>query len=202
MNWSVRITEYMISDNTICEDDRSLYIYAFSRIFSSLVSFIIVITIGIMTHCIKNTVIIMLTFWTMRRYSGGFHLKQPVLCMISSVFVLYGTVLISVYMDSSICYAIGFFISCIAIFFLSPVEHSNNPLNSEERNRYRKIARVLTGFIIIVCAVLSMFDAESELKSILIGYILCAVLQSLAAIISHISNTKNFKFINKKGFKL
>lgn len=101
-----------------------------------------------------------IVFTYLRAYCGGYHCKSYLSCTCFYVFIVTSSILLSQYMIPSISIFLALF-STLSLFILSPVQNENNRLNSIDRKKYKKTARIricLTGCLyILICSIKYMY---------------------------------------------
>ena len=144
---SKAVTNAMIERHAIDPAEREIYEYGFQITFSSVISFISAMAIGLLFGRPLAMLLFLICFASMRMYSGGYHARSYLLCFFEllglSVVVMLTTrgveqLLIEVIKRGSISLMIA---STIVVFALAPVDHENAPLSSQELHRYKRIVR-------------------------------------------------------------
>lgn len=133
---------YKVSKKIACKvfgaDDENLeeYIYGIELFFSSFVSTILMLIIGICINSLIESIIFMVSFSTLRIYTGGYHSKSFLLCNISTLTVYIINILAYKLLFE---YLVGMYISIpifvitfMLILIFSPVENENNQLEKAE----------------------------------------------------------------------
>lgn len=133
---------YRVSEKIACKvfgtDDENLeeYIYGIELFFSSFVSTILMLIIGICISFLVESIIFIVSFSALRIYTGGYHSKSFLMCNISTIIVYIISVLsykflfkyiVELYISIPV-----FVITFILILFFSPVKNENNPLDKSE----------------------------------------------------------------------
>ena len=82
------IVKWLLSAGAISSNEQEIYEYAVYSVIFSVAPLFLVFVIGSFLDIALEGVIFLLPFLLIRKFSGGFHLKSPVVCFISSVTVL------------------------------------------------------------------------------------------------------------------
>lgn len=171
------ITVWLINNGVIEENEEALYMYATYSFFVSVAPLFIAIIFGILAGQVVHSIIIIIPFMVIRKFSGGYHTKHPWSCMICSSILL----LFCIYISSNINWNVGFEIVTIvsigSLLAFSPIDSENRRLDVSEKTRYRKLTSYLTGLFTVLIAVLYLLKLRSYAICISIGLILTAGLQ-------------------------
>ncbi|MCM0647730.1 accessory gene regulator B family protein [Clostridium swellfunianum] len=144
------ITIVLLRNKIIDMDDRDIYIYGLQVILSTLIVTGSLLTLGIIFHEIPLTLGFMLTFISLRTYTGGYHANKFNSCFTISMTIYLGQLLLSYIVPNDLKITVGIscvIISSLIIYKLSPIEHKNNPLSQNEKTKYRKISRIIIAII-------------------------------------------------------
>lgn len=154
-NISNILTNYIIKNGNIEEEDRDIYEYGFHSaiaMISNTATFLLICYIFNMFH---EGIVYGILFMILRVYAGGVHLSSNIRCYILSSTVLIGTLILIKYtmMNDGLMLVLSAFSSAI-IYFLSPVEDKNKPLDDVERREYKKRTRTILKLDIFLFIVL------------------------------------------------
>ena len=147
-NW---ITEKMISNNTICDDEREVYVYCINCVLETVFMWITMLFIGIVTKRIYEALLFNVYFFIIRSKAGGFHAKTFARCYFLSV-ATYSLVL---YLSICLCESNGilqYSAASVVVLLLAPVDSANKPIEKSReilRNVKFKIATISIIFGII-----------------------------------------------------
>lgn len=85
---SGKIAQRLCLSEIISEDEYELYQYAVFSIMSTIIPLIMVMTIGGILGLMKNGIVMIIPFLTIRKFCGGFHAKREWICILLSVIVV------------------------------------------------------------------------------------------------------------------
>lgn len=140
---STRLTEKLLSNGTICDEDKELYIYGLFMLLSQLMFFIITCIFGLVLNCLIESVIFYIAFQFIRKYAGGYHAATETRCEILSTLSILACIavisLTKVY-DFQTALLIISVISTVCIFILCPIDTLEKPLSDKEFKYFRKIS--------------------------------------------------------------
>lgn len=174
---AVKIADWLIECNAIPESDRELYEYALYSIFVTLSPVILVIGIGFLFGAVWRSILIILPFSVIRKYSGGYHTKKLGRCLITSSLLLVLCIVLSFSIQCNwilICITAG---AIISLAYFSPIENENRILNKEEHIRYKKTVIMLVSIFFIIDLLLLLLHSYTGTICISIGINLSACLQ-------------------------
>ena len=134
------------------EEKREIVRYGIERSKVIILSFLVTLTLGYWMGIFFQSLIFCLSFYTLRRYAGGYHAETQGRCYIISLI----TVLISFcyikLAECSMTVNIIVQVICLAfIFTLAPVENRTRRLDAAEQKRYRKKTRINIVTIFCIC---------------------------------------------------
>jgi accessory gene regulator B len=142
---SKRISSFFIINNIVKDDDREVYEYSFEILISTILNFLAVIVIAIITKRIVETMIYLLGFIPLRTIAGGYHAKTHFRCFMILMATYMSFLLIVRFVPVNWMdwiTIVSAFLSFVLIFWLSPVEDSNKPLSEKEKNTFRIKSRI------------------------------------------------------------
>lgn len=147
-----KITSFLIYNKTIDEKEYDLYLYGFKTLIAFIINIIAILFIGYILNVFKETALFLLCYCPIRQFTGGYHADNYKKCLLSFVIIYIANrsmiEALAYYKLENIIILI-LFISYIGIYLLSPLEHRNNPLNKNERKRYRKVAIFLSSIVLL-----------------------------------------------------
>ena len=157
---STHLTEKLLSNGTISDEDKDLYIYGLFMLFSHLMFFIIACIFGLILGCIFESIIFYIAFQFIRRYAGGYHAKTETRCEImSALSILCCIVLIkcSKMYDINIVLISTSLVFAVLIFTFCPLDTPEKPLTDKEHKYFRKISLIILSLIIVAIIVSFIF---------------------------------------------
>lgn len=136
--------QYMLKNKIIQPDLFDVYCYGTELLLSFVMSTSIIVILGIVCQRITQTIVFLVLFIFLRRFTGGYHANTYLVCKAFTV----GTyiVVISLSEISTVTTA-HFFLTALLgtsiIFIWGPIENPNKPLTLLEKKKYKTIALVL-----------------------------------------------------------
>lgn len=177
------ITNYLICEKVIKDDDREIYQYGFEQVFSSLLNIETMLLLGIILGKIYQSLVLILSFMALRSYSGGYHANTPLHCYLLTVMSISAALSIMKFItiDRFICLGL-LVLSSVVILLLSTIGSKNKPLDEIEKIIYRKKTIIVWSVEICVAIVFIILD----ITEIHIAIMLAQVIISIALIFGNL----------------
>lgn len=157
--------------------DRELYEYAIYSIFLTMSPLLLAIVFGYLFGAVWQSVLIILPFVVVRKFSGGYHAKKAGICLISSSLLLVLCIILSFCVECNWMLLFVTILSAISLMSFSPIGSKNRLLSRDEQVYYKKITAVIVVSFVIIDLLLFMFHLYASVVCISIGLILSAGLQ-------------------------
>ncbi len=171
------IVGWLISCEALEESDKELYVYALYSVIISLAPLIFALGVGILMGHVGKSILIILPFMIIRKFSGGYHTKNSGTCFIFSCLLLFLCIKLS---NAIICKEILLSVTVaasVSLIHFSPIENENRILSQKEHCSYRKVTILLVVLFQIIDIVLFMNNFSEYFVCISFGIILVAGLQ-------------------------
>ena len=156
----------------------------------------LVIIIGLFCGDLCASVLLILPYIFLRKFSGGYHFKSPRVCLVVSSLILWLFAQIAIF---AVCYhidtcAIVLFIGAsLSIIIFSPTESSSRKLTRKERAFFKRVVIVEIVFITTVVIILSMSERREIFIPICFGVVLVALLQLL-----QVASNRYYRFFHRR----
>lgn len=141
--WSEKITDYLIVNETVLEEDRELYEFGIRETIAILQNLLCTVFIALLFGKIVETIYFLCAFIILRSFAGGFHASSELKCFICSIFLIvlveHIFVLVSINKILMFCWIIANYI----IISYAPIESKNKPISISERVNYRYRVRCI-----------------------------------------------------------
>lgn len=143
---SSRIVKWLEQEGAISGEDNGLFSYAVYSLLFGLLPIFIVTLLGLAFGMLREGLLMITPFMLIRKFSGGYHLDSPPICIILS------TALLALAMGSVKLIDQGGYIKFLTVFVslsvvclctFSPVENSARKLTDKERRLFHIIACIL-----------------------------------------------------------
>lgn len=153
---SKKITNTLIHKNSISKDDRELYEYGFFMLLSNLYFTVITCLFGLIFGVFFESIVFFVSFMLIRKYAGGFHAKTEAQCQIFSTVSIFLSILIIRYVNlekMSVLFLVLTAIASVLIFAFAPLDTPEKPLDTKEKNYFKKISYIILTILDILFVV-------------------------------------------------
>ena len=168
------IITWLIHQQAIQERDRELYTYALYNMVLLIIPLGLTVIFGEIIGNVKQGIVMMLPFITLRKYSGGYHAKTPLRCMIISSLLLFLCIKITSGISCSWRLLLFTVIMGVSLVLLSPVDSDKRKLDKQQKRKYRKVVCVLVLFFLAFTVGLKEIHMEKYAVSVAVGICLSA----------------------------
>lgn len=189
------LTEKLLSNGTIIDEDKELYIYGLFMLISHLMFFIIACIFGLILGCIFESIIFYIAFQFIRRYAGGYHASTETRCEIFSTLSILASIVaikLSKIYDFQTVLLLITILSAVCIFVFCPLDTPEKPLSDKEFNYFRKVSWIILFVIIVAIIVSYIFKFQMVTVPCCLSLILESILLA-AGKIKRVSQKKNVK---------
>lgn len=138
--------KWLEQEGAISAKDKELFSYAvYSLLFGLLPVFIITI-LGLAFGMLREGLLMIFPFMLIRKFSGGYHLNSPKLCIsFSTALIAFSMRFIKLISCGGLLPLLTVLVtlSVVCLCAFSPVENSSRKLTEKERKLFRKVACIL-----------------------------------------------------------
>lgn len=194
------IVKWLIKNETITEEDGELYEYAAYSLLTTLAPLFLAMVIGCIIGSLTTSIVLILPFMVIRKFSGGFHAKHAWTCMCCSCGLLTVCFLAASELRFHVWLGIITADAVLSLIIFSPVDSENRRLQPEEKKEYKqKAGRIALGILGMI-ALLLLLGAEELAVHGAVGLIMAAGLQ-VPCVLQHVFRkiTVRMKKYTKKG---
>ena len=183
-----KISEALISNGIIQEDDMELYQYGLELLLSDVFIGASMLVIGTITGQLAGSLLFCFSFYTLRAYCGGYHCKSFEQCCFVTIGIFTSFLVSLAFLKINVIMTAATAICACICYKYSPVQHRNRVLSTEEMFRCRSISRVLILISILVYTV-------AIIKGLIIPYmcISCALIATGILIILYKMEDANYE---------
>lgn len=141
-------------------EDSIFYQYGFEILIDAVLQTILLLIIGILLGKPMETLVFLIIFTSIRKYSGGYHANTKLKCTLTSTFVMLISIGLPIIFENRIIYALLALLAIIIIWIFAPVEHPNRPLTDDTIKHCRIYSRALTLVLGVVILVLNIYKPK------------------------------------------
>ena len=139
------IVAWQMKRGILKKEDQALYQYAYELLLNQGINIAAAILIAVLFKMPYVVLTFLAAYIPLRSYAGGYHANTNWGCTVVSALMLC---LACAVIDFTRIYpaygwCIGFAVSGVFVFLVSPVEDFNKPLAEEEVIHYRRMSRIL-----------------------------------------------------------
>lgn len=168
------VATLFINNGIADEEDRDIYIYSVNVLLYNVATFIFILVLSFLFHNVIETLVFLLTFVSLRRYTGGYHAETRIKCFLASVTVYVLAVIVGTYFTDRgavwILSLVMIICSCMLILF-SPINSDKMQFSENKMNKFRVKSRVSLGILLVLACVLYYFQLSEYAVYISLGII-------------------------------
>lgn len=172
-----KVTYWLTSCGVIEKEDKELYSYAIQSFLMSLSPLMMAVGFGIVMGCVRQSVMIVIPFMIIRKFSGGFHTKHAWTCFVWSCLLVFMCIVLSLYIRGGWILASVTVGSSVSLVIFSPIDNENRVLSLEEQGLYKKITAIFVVVFVLIDLLFAYLHLFEYAVCISIGIILSAGLQ-------------------------
>lgn len=171
------VAEWLIQKQAIEETERELYEYAVHSLIMLIAPLFMALGIGGLFGEFEMSIVFILPFMILRKYSGGYHAKSQWVCLILSSLLLAVCFWVAEYLVAGLVLSIVLILSSISLAIFSPVDSENRRLSEEEQKAFSKTGRILVVLFLLAYIILLALGKNKSALYLALGVILTAGLQ-------------------------
>lgn len=171
------ITGWLIRYGAVKESDRELYVYAAYSFLITISPLFLTAAIGTLLGKTWQSIVLILPFLVIRKFSGGIHAKYAWVCFVCSCLLLLFCIELSGWMKCGPVWRAATGGAVFSLSLLSPVDSENRRLDADEKKRYHRITILLAAGFGCLAWMLSLGGQEKAAVCISLGIVLTAALQ-------------------------
>ncbi len=158
---AVSLTNFMLGNQSIAEEDHEVYVYGFEMILSTAASILVIVFISFLVGETLGSLVFLACFLTLRAYAGGYHANSYLSCF-CTMQCLYGIVLaLCLFIPHGwkwACSLILIPLCVILVFFKAPQDHPNRTVEGDEYKVFRFRSRLIILLEALIAVLLYMWN--------------------------------------------
>ena len=177
---STAIARWLLREGVILDDDQEIFSYAAFCFLFGLLPVLIAIVLGAITGMLFESLLLILPFMLLRKFSGGFHLNSMIACIVVSTLVIsaaIGLVSLIINFDLVGILSIMVLLSLVSICIFSPIDSPTKKISQKERTMFQWTARCITSVVALIFFLLILLNQRRIGIPIGVGVLMTAVLQ-------------------------
>lgn len=156
MEWiSNKLLRFILKKEVIKNDPDyiAFYKYGIEITVSSVISFLLVILLGIFTNSFVDAIVFLITLLIVRSFTGGYHASTYYKCNICMCISYINILLLKKYIATILSVVDYIIISIVIVFVIllfCPVENEYKPISVEKRKSLKMLSITIS---IVICAI-------------------------------------------------
>lgn len=171
------VVKWMIQHNAIDVREKELYEYALHSAVLLILPLLLAGVLGFCFGSIKTGILVVIPFMILRKFSGGYHAKKLIHCLISSALLLFLCILFATNVTHDWVVLVAAGIASVSLMIFSPIEHENRLLDEDEKRDLKKMTIFLVCILNGLGIILFLLGNRKTAISFFTGIILAAGLQ-------------------------
>ena len=176
-NVAGKVVAWLMENEAIKEDEKELYEYAFRSLIMLIVPLLLAIGMGILFGVFIESLVLILPFMLIRKFSGGYHAKRQTTCLVISSTLLFTCFWIAEKVSPNTGLHVVVLVASISLSVFSPVDSENRRLDYEETVSFRKSGRILVTIFLLIYVLLCAIKGGRFASYLAMGILLPAGLQ-------------------------
>lgn len=159
-----KIVENQIKKGKVKSDDEALYQYGYQIMLEKAIAILMTIAVALILNAWVEVLVFCASFISIRIYAGGFHAKSIIGCLILSLVMLVGGVVLNEMLYEWRFYKVYLLIDVVIlpiICICAPSEHKNRAVSVSEKKYFKRMVSVfclLQSVSEIVLCILEHYD--------------------------------------------
>lgn len=174
------VVNWLIEQQAINQNENKLFAYAVYSLLFGLAPVLIIMLLGLVLDMAYEGVLFAIPFMAIRKFSGGFHVKSPSVCAVTSTGVIagaYGLInlvrICGKHWELSVVVLAAALCTCC----LSPIDFDVRRLKPNEIRCFKAISRILSIITVGVYFILLLIKRYNVATPIGVGLIVVTFLQ-------------------------
>lgn len=167
---SQKILKILIRNNAVRKEQESLVLFGIEQGLHLLINVFIMIMTGFLLGRLWQSIIMLISFMSVRRYAGGYHADTRMQCAVMSWIVFFITITVQKYVFINFMAEVTILaVTLLILYCFCPVQNHNKLLADREIKKYRFTA--FRNFLICICVfVLGIIIKNKDISvSIVLG---------------------------------
>lgn len=161
------IYNFLNEDNSITEE-KDLFIHSITLMIHETINTLILIILSFVLNNFISTILYIIFFALLRRYTGGYHATTFSSCTLWYVLLYFGfqiSIVLNLFQNTAVSFSV-LCITILTIYNIAPMQHINQPLSIIEKHRYRSRMLLVLGVysVILIYSII----VNNKLKNILL----------------------------------
>lgn len=175
-------------------NDLDLFQFGLKKFLNYLTMVISIIMCSVLLQNVELSIIFALSFFYMREYCGGLHLKTKLGCFcFSLIFLLFFPYLIKIFSINIIALNTIYILSILGSLQVAPVDHRNKKIRVEQKIYFRKkLLKRITVLVLVTISAFVFVDNPKIANTLEVSVIMNFISMVTASIMNYL-DVKNIK---------
>lgn len=158
------MTDILSHYTNISESEKSIYVYGFELLFSTLLSMSSIFAVSLLCDNVSFSLFFIIFFYSLRLFCGGYHAKTYLRCFILTNLIFVSTIVLAkvvVLLNLKNIMPLLVLLAFCVIFHYAPIENGNHPYSIMKYKRFKIISRSLAVvYLITYLCTYTFIDSE------------------------------------------
>lgn len=163
-----KLTDYIVREGAIKEDEREIFIYGFQTAFEIFFCIFISCMLSYVLGVVKEGILFSIIFIPLRSYAGGLHLSNYWTCLLLSCLTFVGILVLSKFLNvEALVSFLGILFLLGMVLHLYPVENVNRVIDEKENVHFKMKLKKFVRIDLIISTFFLIFRKDTYLLVIL-----------------------------------
>lgn len=177
---SSAVAAWLAREGVVADSERELFAYGMYSLLFGLMPVLLAAILGLALGMLYEGLLLVVPFMLIRKFSGGYHLKSPGMCIVASTCLLALAMWLTKGIISSGRTGIVSCVTALAavcICLCSPIDSEARRLSEKEAKVFRAVARGMTILAFAIYQILATLGNIRSAAPVGVGIQVVAVLQ-------------------------
>ena len=167
-----KVSDYLVTQKAVKEEQQEVCRYGIEIFISTVLSFFLILTSGIITHSLWNAALYITIYATLRVYTGGYHADTYFKCNLYYVLIYMATLVcfraMRVHTPDLVLWLLVV-LGLMIVGCLAPIANVNKKLSAKEVFKYRNISVIVyfsISMLILVGDILKVFLPDAYVNTV------------------------------------
>lgn len=179
---SRKILDWMIRNDVVKSQESEIYLFGIHQGIMSMINIITTIVIAAVMHMLLEGIVFILAYMPLRSFAGGYHARTEKTCYILSAVLSFTLLYVCKVIDMNWLLLFFLILSFLIIWFISPVEDSNKPLEEIEIIIYSKKCKQIIIIEMVILVACYLLQLDRIVRMICVAYIALSIIVILGVI--------------------
>lgn len=177
---SESISAWLLKEKVVEYSNQELFSYAAYCLLFGMLPIFIILVLGFTCGMVYEGIIMLIPYMLIRKFSGGYHLNSPTVCLICSSLLLSLALALVKFISCTNhlhLFSLATSISVVILYILSPIDSDARRLSERERLVFRNVSRIIALCTFLIYIGLLCFQSIRNAIPVGMGINIAAFLQ-------------------------